>query len=68
MLESLAADGHRLINRFSRSSSPTAVRQVRSLIRRIDRFDELAAARGVETVRRWANRLKGLVLEVVRDT
>jgi hypothetical protein len=67
MLESLATEGHRLVTHLSRDSSPAAFRRVRGLLRRIDRFDELARARGIETVRRWADRLKDLVLEVVQD-
>jgi hypothetical protein len=67
MLQSLATDGQRLVGRIPGSSSPTLSRQVRSYLRRIDRFDELAAARGVETVRRWAHRLKSLVLQVAEN-
>jgi hypothetical protein len=66
-LQSLASDGHRLVKRVSRNAPGAAGRQVRSFLRRIDRFDELAATRGLEPVRRWAHRLRSIVLEFTQD-
>jgi hypothetical protein len=63
-LQSLASQGHRLVKRISRNSPGAAGRQVRRFLRRIDRFDELAAARGLEPVRRWAHRLRRIILEL----
>jgi hypothetical protein len=66
-LQSLASDGHRLVKRVSGNAPGATGRQVRRFLRRIDRFDELAAARGLEPVRRWAHRLRSIVLEFGKD-
>jgi hypothetical protein len=66
-LQSLATDGRRLVSRISRDPPSTTSRMIRAFIRRIDRFDEQAAARGLEPVQRWARRLKGLVLQAAED-
>jgi hypothetical protein len=63
MLQSLAADGHRFLGQHAGGSSQANSRQARGLIGRIDQFEELAASRGIETVRRWAHRLRTLVLQ-----
>jgi hypothetical protein len=64
-LQSLASDGHRLVKRASGKSPGGIGRQVRRFVQRIDRFDQLAAARGLEPVRRWAHRLRSVILEFV---
>jgi hypothetical protein len=66
-LQSLASDGHRLVKRVSSNPGGAAGRHVRSFLRRIDRFDELAATRGLEPVRRWVHRLRSIVLELGGD-
>jgi hypothetical protein len=67
MLQSLARDGHRLVKRVSRDAPGSAARQVRRFLQRIDRFDALAATRGLEPVRRWTHRLRSIVLELAED-
>jgi hypothetical protein len=67
MLQSLASDGHRLINRIPCQSPGVPGPRVRRFLRRIDQFDELAEARGLEPVRRWAHRLRSIVLEAGED-
>lgn len=63
MLQSLATDGQRLVHGKPGASPVVAPCQVGSFLRQLDRFDELAAARGLEPVRRWARRLRTLVLD-----
>jgi hypothetical protein len=67
MLLSLASDGHRLFNRIRCGSPAANGRRVRSFLRRMDQFDELVEARGLEPIRRWARRLRSIVLEAGED-
>lgn len=63
MLQSLAWDGQRLVHRDPGPAPGAVTCQVGSFLRRLDRFDELAAERGLEPVCRWARRLRALVLD-----
>jgi hypothetical protein len=67
MLRSLAAEGYRLVHGPLGVSPRVIDRQLGSFLRRLDRCDELAAERGLEPVRRWAGRLRSLVLNLHFD-
>jgi len=64
MLLSLASDGQKLVRRIPHDSPGATDRRLRSFLRRIDRFDEVVEARGLEPVQRWAHRLRSLVVEL----